>query len=57
MNYTLYIYTGETYKTHDVLERMGAELMAINYIRNYGADTVYVTDGHTGEVLRTYLKG
>ena len=56
-NYMLYIYTGDTYKTHGTLERLGAELMAISYIRNSGADLVYVTDNTTGEILRTYEKG
>lgn len=56
-NYMLYIYTGDTHKTHGVLERMSAELIAIHYVRHEGADQVFVTDNHTGEILREYIKG
>ena len=57
-NYMLYIYDNAgNYKTHGTLERMSAELMAINYIRNYDAELVHVTDNTTGEILRTYQRG
>ena len=56
-NYMLYIYAGNNITMHGTLEQMGAELLAIHYIRHEGADRVCVTDNTTGEVLRTYVKG
>ena len=55
--YTIYYYRNDEVHTTEMSDLRGACVVAFNEVYWLGCDLAHVTDGETGEILRTYTRG